>query len=131
MFVLGPDDRTEVSDLRTFTLTVSGTTDLHGNLFNWDYYRDREFDDYAHNDVGLAKISTLVSRVRASVGRHRTLLLDAGDTIQGTPPRAPPPPYSCGRGEPITRAHVHPMAAAMNAIGYTAAALGNHEFNYG
>jgi 2',3'-cyclic-nucleotide 2'-phosphodiesterase/3'-nucleotidase len=116
----------EVSGLRTFTLTVMGTTDLHGNLFNWDYYRDREFDDYAHDDVGLAKISTLVSAIRDAVGRHRTLLLDAGDTIQGTPLA-----YYYAKVEPITRAHVHPMAAAMNAIGYTAAALGNHEFNYG
>lgn len=115
-----------MSGLRTFTLTVMGTTDLHGNLFNWDYYRDREFDDFAHNDVGLAKISTLVSQVRADVGRHRALLLDAGDTIQGTPLA-----YYYARVEPITRAHVHPMAAAMNAIGYTAAAVGNHEFNYG
>jgi 2',3'-cyclic-nucleotide 2'-phosphodiesterase/3'-nucleotidase len=115
-----------VSVLRTFTLTVMGTTDLHGNLFNWDYYRNREFDDFAHNDVGLAKISTLVSSVRAEMGRHHTLLLDAGDTIQGTPLA-----YYYAKVEPITRAHVHPMAAAMNAIGYTAAALGNHEFNYG
>lgn len=113
--------------MRTFTLTVMGSTDLHGNLFNWDYYLDREFDDFAHNDVGLAKISTLVNDVRSSVGRHRTLLLDAGDTIQGTPLA-----YYYAKVEPITRgAHVHPMAAAMNAIGYTAAALGNHEFNYG
>jgi 2',3'-cyclic-nucleotide 2'-phosphodiesterase / 3'-nucleotidase len=116
----------EVSGLRTFTLTVMGTTDLHGNLFNWDYYRDREYDDYAHDDVGLAKISTLVSGIRDAVGRHRTLLLDAGDTIQGTPLA-----YYYAKVEPITRSHVHPMAAAMNAIGYTAAALGNHEFNYG
>lgn len=115
-----------MSVLRTFTLTVMGTTDLHGNLFNWDYYLNREFDDFAHNDVGLAKISTLVSGVRAAVGRQRTLLLDAGDTIQGTPLA-----YYYAKVEPITRAHVHPMAAAMNAIGYTAAALGNHEFNYG
>ncbi|USX52183.1 bifunctional UDP-sugar hydrolase/5'-nucleotidase [Lentzea sp. HUAS12] len=113
--------------MRTFTLTVMGSTDLHGNLFNWDYYLDREFDDYAHDDVGIAKISTLVNDVRAAVGRHRTLLLDAGDTIQGTPLA-----YYYAKVEPITRgAHVHPMAAAMNAIGYTAAALGNHEFNYG
>jgi len=113
--------------VRTFTLTVMGSTDLHGNLFNWDYYLNREFDDFAHNDVGLAKISTLVNDVRASVGRHRTLLLDAGDTIQGTPLA-----YYYAKVEPITRGvHVHPMAAAMNAIGYNAAALGNHEFNYG
>ncbi|MGW6448338.1 bifunctional metallophosphatase/5'-nucleotidase [Lentzea sp. NPDC055074] len=113
--------------MRTFTLTVMGSTDLHGNLFNWDYYLNREFDDYAHNDVGLAKISTLVNDVRSAVGRHRTLLFDAGDTIQGTPLA-----YYYAKVEPITRgAHVHPMAAAMNAIGYNAAALGNHEFNYG
>ncbi|MEV6711691.1 5'-nucleotidase C-terminal domain-containing protein [Lentzea sp. NPDC051208] len=113
--------------MRTFTLTVMGSTDLHGNLFNWDYYLNREYDDFAHNDVGLAKISTLVNDVRATVGRHRTLLLDAGDTIQGTPLA-----YYYAKVEPITRgAHTHPMAAAMNAIGYTAAALGNHEFNYG
>ncbi|SDK79573.1 2',3'-cyclic-nucleotide 2'-phosphodiesterase / 3'-nucleotidase [Lentzea albidocapillata subsp. violacea] len=113
--------------MRTFTLTVMGSTDLHGNLFNWDYYLNREYDDFAHNDVGLAKISTLVNDVRAAVGRHRTLLLDAGDTIQGTPLA-----HYYAKVEPITRgAHTHPMAAAMNAIGYTAAALGNHEFNYG
>ncbi|WP_285644766.1 5'-nucleotidase C-terminal domain-containing protein [Lentzea sp. NBRC 102530] len=104
-----------------------GSTDLHGNLFNWDYYLNREFDDHAHNDVGLAKISTLVNDVRSAVGRHRTLLLDAGDTIQGTPLA-----YYYAKVEPIARGgHVHPMAAAMNAIGYSAAALGNHEFNYG
>ena len=33
--------------------------------------------------------------------------------------------------DPIDRDTIHPMAAAMNAIGYDAAALGNHEFNYG
>ncbi len=35
--------------------------------------------------------------------------------------------------DPITAegGPVHPMAQAMNAIGYDAVALGNHEFNYG
>ncbi|MBP2335216.1 2',3'-cyclic-nucleotide 2'-phosphodiesterase/3'-nucleotidase [Saccharothrix coeruleofusca] len=111
---------------RTFTLTVLGTTDLHGNVFNWDYYADREFDDSGRNDVGLAKISTLVQAVREERGAHRVLLLDAGDTIQGTPLA-----YYYAKVEPIGGRRVHPMAAAMNAIGYDAAALGNHEFNYG
>lgn len=44
---------------KRYSLTVMGTTDLHGNVFNWDYFTDKEFDDKAHNDVGLAKISTL------------------------------------------------------------------------
>ncbi|MER7763253.1 5'-nucleotidase C-terminal domain-containing protein [Streptomyces sp. NPDC097619] len=113
---------------RTYSFTVMGTTDLHGNVFNWDYFTDREFDDKAHNDVGLAKISTLVDRVRAEKGRRNTLLIDAGDTIQGTQLS-----YYYAKVDPITarRGPVHPMAQAMNAIGYDAAALGNHEFNYG
>ncbi|MET9853643.1 5'-nucleotidase C-terminal domain-containing protein [Streptomyces sp. NPDC006450] len=113
---------------RTYAFTVMGTTDLHGNVFNWDYFTDKEFDDKAHNDVGLAKISTLVNQVRAEKGRRNTLLIDAGDTIQGTQLS-----YYYAKVDPITarRGPVHPMAQAMNAIGYDAAALGNHEFNYG
>ncbi|MFJ8000703.1 bifunctional metallophosphatase/5'-nucleotidase [Streptomyces sp. NPDC096310] len=113
---------------KRYSFTVMGTTDLHGNVFNWDYFTDREFDDAAHNDVGLAKISTLVDQIREEKGRHNTLLIDAGDTIQGTQLS-----YYYAKIDPITakRGPVHPMAQAMNAIGYDAAALGNHEFNYG
>ncbi|MFF5936222.1 bifunctional metallophosphatase/5'-nucleotidase [Streptomyces sp. NPDC012508] len=113
---------------RRYSFTVMGTTDLHGNVFNWDYFTDKEFDDKAHNDVGLAKISTLVDQVREAKGRCNTLLIDAGDTIQGTQLS-----YYYAKVDPITarRGPVHPMAQAMNAIGYDAAALGNHEFNYG
>ena len=109
-----------------FRLTVLGTTDTHGNVFNWDYFKDVEYDDSAHNDIGLAKISTLVTAMRAERGEANTLLLDAGDTIQGTPLA-----YYYAKVDPITGGSVHPMAKAMNAIGYDAAALGNHEFNYG
>ncbi|WP_329624063.1 5'-nucleotidase C-terminal domain-containing protein [Streptomyces sp. NBC_01255] len=113
---------------KRYSFTVMGTTDLHGNVFNWDYFTDKEFDDKAHNDIGLAKISTLVDQVRAAKGRRNTLLIDAGDTIQGTQLS-----YYYAKVDPITQAGgpVHPMAQAMNAIGYDAAALGNHEFNYG
>ncbi|MEU1280549.1 5'-nucleotidase C-terminal domain-containing protein [Streptomyces sp. NPDC005805] len=113
---------------KRYSFTVMGTTDLHGNVFNWDYFTDKEFDDKDHNDVGLAKISTLVERVRREKGRRNTLLIDAGDTIQGTQLS-----YYYAKVDPITarRGPVHPMAQAMNAIGYDAAALGNHEFNYG
>ncbi|GKQ38146.1 bifunctional UDP-sugar hydrolase/5'-nucleotidase [Streptomyces sp. A012304] len=114
--------------VKRYAFTVMGTTDLHGNVFNWDYFTDKEFDDKAHNDVGLAKISTLVNQVRAEKGRRNTLLIDAGDTIQGTQLS-----YYYAKVDPITAkgGPVHPMAQAMNAIGYDAAALGNHEFNYG
>ncbi|MDT4915195.1 MAG: 2,3-cyclic-nucleotide 2-phosphodiesterase / 3-nucleotidase [Pseudonocardiales bacterium] len=109
-------------------LTVLGSTDTHGHIYNWDYYKDTEYDDTAHNDVGLAKISTLVTAMRDERGRANTLTLDAGDTIQGTPLT-----YYYAAIDPITgpSAPQHPMAVAMNAIGYDAACLGNHEFNYG
>ena len=110
----------------TYTLSVLGTTDLHGNVFNWDYFKDAEYTDSKANDVGLAKVSSLVAMVRAEKGAENCLLLDAGDTIQGTPLA-----YYYAKIDPITQGAKHPMAAAMNAIGYDAAALGNHEYNYG
>ncbi|QNN53505.1 bifunctional metallophosphatase/5'-nucleotidase [Nocardioides mesophilus] len=110
-------------------VTVLGTTDLHGNVFNWDYFKNTEYDDSKHNDIGLAKIATLVKAIREDRGVSSTLMIDAGDTIQGTPLAyyyAKVDPINGGAGSPV-----HPMAAAMNEIGYDAAALGNHEFNYG
>ncbi|MFF9333299.1 bifunctional metallophosphatase/5'-nucleotidase [Streptomyces albogriseolus] len=114
--------------VKRYALTVMGTTDLHGHVFNWDYYKDAEYQDPAGNAQGLARVSTLVNRIRQERGRENTLLLDAGDTIQGTPLT-----YYYAKVDPITAegGPVHPMAQAMNAIGYDAVALGNHEFNYG
>ncbi|MEU6142286.1 5'-nucleotidase C-terminal domain-containing protein [Streptomyces sp. NPDC047081] len=113
---------------KRYALTVMGTTDLHGHVFNWDYFKDAEYTDKAGNAQGLSRISTLVNQLREEKGRCNTLLLDAGDTIQGTPLT-----YYYAKVDPITAkgGPVHPMAQAMNAIGYDAAALGNHEFNYG
>ncbi|MFF9020771.1 bifunctional metallophosphatase/5'-nucleotidase [Streptomyces eurythermus] len=114
--------------VKRYSLTVMGTTDLHGHVFNWDYFKDAEYSDKAGNAMGLARVATLVNQVRKEKGRRNTLLLDAGDTIQGTPLT-----YYYAKVDPITAkgGPVHPMARAMNAIGYDAAALGNHEFNYG
>ncbi|OIV36286.1 bifunctional metallophosphatase/5'-nucleotidase [Mangrovactinospora gilvigrisea] len=112
---------------RTATFTVLGTTDLHSHVLNWDYDLDAAYSDKAGDEVGIAKIATLVERQRALKGRDRTLLIDAGDIIQGTLLA-----YYYARVDPITNPHVvHPMAAAMNHMKYDAAALGNHEFNYG
>lgn len=107
-------------------LTVLGTTDLHGNVYNWDYFKNLEFDNTAHDDIGIAKAATLIKAARARLRHQPVLTLDAGDTIQGTPLA-----YYYARIEPIGRRTIHPMARAMNLVGYDAAALGNHEFNYG
>ncbi|MEV6599213.1 5'-nucleotidase C-terminal domain-containing protein [Actinoplanes sp. NPDC051346] len=112
---------------QTYDLTVLGTSDTHGNVYNWDYYRDLEYDDSAHNDVGVAKLAALVNQIRAERRGKATLVLDAGDTIQGTPLAT-----YYAKQEPITETgERHPMARAMNVLHYDAVTLGNHEFNYG
>ncbi|MFU8876400.1 bifunctional metallophosphatase/5'-nucleotidase [Micromonospora sp. SL4-19] len=111
----------------TWDLTVLGTSDTHGNVYNWDYYKDGEYDDSQHNDVGVAKLATLVNQIRAERKGKATLVLDAGDTIQGTPLAT-----YYAKQEPITvTGETHPMANAMNVLNYDAVTLGNHEFNYG
>jgi 2',3'-cyclic-nucleotide 2'-phosphodiesterase/3'-nucleotidase len=109
------------------TITIMGTSDIHSNAINWDYYKDAAFSDAQGDVVGLARVSSLVDQIRTDRGRDHTLLFDAGDTIQGTPLG-----FYYATVEPTTKTGaVHPMALQMNALGYDAVALGNHEFNYG
>ncbi|MEU4533194.1 5'-nucleotidase C-terminal domain-containing protein [Micromonospora ureilytica] len=112
---------------RTWDLTLLGTSDTHGNVYNWDYYRDAEYDDSKQNDIGVAKLATLINQIRRERRGKATLVLDAGDTIQGTPLAT-----YYAKQEPITATgEKHPMARAMNVIDYDVVTLGNHEFNYG
>ncbi|WP_026370616.1 bifunctional metallophosphatase/5'-nucleotidase [Kallotenue papyrolyticum] len=99
----------------TRTLTILGTSDLHGNLLPWDYYTGKPAE------WGLTKVAALIKRERAA--NPYTLLLDNGDTIQGTPLT-----FYYNLLEPGTP---HPMAVTMNALGFDSTTLGNHEFNYG
>ncbi|MDN3355644.1 5'-nucleotidase C-terminal domain-containing protein [Actinomadura sp. DC4] len=109
------------------TITIMGTSDIHSHAVNWDYYLDAAYSDKAGNVVGLARVSSLVKQIRKDRGQDRTLLFDAGDTIQGTPLG-----FYYATVEPITTTgQIHPMARQMNALDYDAVALGNHEFNYG
>ncbi|MGN9807714.1 bifunctional metallophosphatase/5'-nucleotidase [Micromonospora sp. L32] len=122
-----PARAAEATGPKTWDLTVLGTSDTHGNVYNWDYYKDAEYDDSRHNDVGVAKLATLVNQIRAERKGKPTLVLDAGDTIQGTPLAT-----YYAKQEPITTSgETHPMANAMNILKYDAVTLGNHEFNYG
>ena len=126
LVVSGPAEAHPASGDAHYQLTVLGTSDTHGNVYNWDYYRDAEYDDSAHNDVGVAKLVSLITSIRAEKD-VTTLVLDAGDTIQGTPLAT-----YYAKQEPITTTgEKHPMARAMNVLHYDAVTLGNHEFNYG
>jgi 2',3'-cyclic-nucleotide 2'-phosphodiesterase/3'-nucleotidase len=112
---------------KTWSFSVLGTTDLHSHVFDWDYYKDAAYSDAKGNSVGVARVATLIKQQREAKGEERVLLVDAGDIIQGTSLA-----YYFARVQPITGEGVkHPMAVAMNHMRYDAAALGNHEFNYG
>lgn len=100
-------------------LRIMETTDLHVHVFPYDYYSDREVDT-----VGLARTASLIGDIRAEA--TNSLLLDNGDFLQGNP-MGDYIAYERGMKEGDT----HPVINAMNALGFDASTLGNHEFNYG
>ena len=92
---------------------------MHARIHPYDYYRD-----CPDEKTGLAKAAALIAEARAEA--PNSVLLDNGDLIQGSP-LGDWAAEALGAG----RLKVHPMIAAMNALAYDAAAVGNHEFNYG
>ncbi len=100
-------------------LRILETTDLHVNVFPYDYYRDA-----ADDTVGLGRTASLVKAARAEA--RNSLLFDNGDLIQGSP-LGDFVAYRKG----MKAGDVHPMVAAMNVLDYDCGTVGNHEFNYG
>ena len=101
------------------SIRILGTTDIHTNLYNYDYYKDAETQEF-----GLAKTATLIKEARAEA--KNTLLFDNGDLIQGNPLGD----YKA-RVDKLEEGELHPVFQAMKQLDYDAATLGNHEFNYG
>ena len=97
------------------TVTLLSTTDSHGHLLAWDYATAQPAP------YGLDKVATLIAQQRASA--PHALLLDCGDTTEGTPLL-----YYFAKKE---IARLNPAIAAFNALHYDAMAVGNHEFNFG
>lgn len=100
-------------------LRILATTDLHCHVQAYDYYGDRPNDT-----MGLSRTASIIAEIRAEA--TNTLTVDNGDYFQGNP-MGDFMAYSRGMRE----GDLHPVMAAMNAVGYDAGTLGNHEFNYG
>lgn len=101
------------------TLAVLETTDVHSNVLGYDYYRLAP-----DPSLGLDRTATLIAQARKEF--PNTLLLDNGDTIQGSALadfQALAAPIACDGALAVYR--------AMNAIGVEGGGIGNHEFNYG
>ncbi|MFA5523158.1 MAG: 5'-nucleotidase C-terminal domain-containing protein [Tissierellales bacterium] len=100
----------------TVKITILGTTDIHGNIYDWSY------EDGVEKPLGLARVYSVVQKVREE--NPNTLLLDNGDILQGT--LLTDDVYNS-----IKKEDPNPIIAAMNFMGYDSMTLGNHEFNFG
>lgn len=95
----------------TTTITILGTSDLHGRIYPHDYATD-EVD----SDTGLAKIATLIKQEKAI--DPDAILIDGGDTVQDN------------SADLFNDLPIHPMIEGLNFLNYDVWVVGNHEFNY-
>ena len=92
--------------------TIYYTSDTHGHIFPVNY---------AANLPEASGLLNLASEIRKD---GNTLVLDGGDSLQGTP-------LTQHYLENRSKWPVHPVAAAFNALGLDCFTLGNHDFNFG
>ncbi|WP_337261458.1 MULTISPECIES: bifunctional 2',3'-cyclic-nucleotide 2'-phosphodiesterase/3'-nucleotidase [unclassified Serratia (in: enterobacteria)] len=102
----------------TVDLRVLETTDLHSNMMDFDYYKDKPTDKF-----GLVRTASLIQQARQQV--TNSVLVDNGDLIQGSPLAD----YMSAKG--LKPGDIHPVYKAMNTLDYAVGNIGNHEFNYG
>jgi 2',3'-cyclic-nucleotide 2'-phosphodiesterase/3'-nucleotidase len=103
----------------TAVLAILETTDVHSNVLGYDYYKLA-----ADPSFGLDRTATLIARARKEF--PNTLLLDNGDTIQGTALadyQALVEPLKCDQTLAVYK--------VLGKLGVEGGGIGNHEFNYG
>jgi 5'-nucleotidase len=101
-------------------LTMIHTSDIHSRLFPYKFVPNTFDQGYGLLEAnapfgGIARIATLVKRIRAT--SNRSLWLDSGDCFQGAPV------FNEFKGEAEMR--------ALTVAGLEGAVLGNHEFDLG
>jgi 5'-nucleotidase len=92
------------------TITLLHTNDTHSHLESFAPLGEPE-------QGGVARRKTMIETIRDEVGFDQVLLVDAGDFFQGTTF------YNAWHGSADIM--------ALNALGYDAVTLGNHEFDRG
>ncbi|WP_299997191.1 bifunctional 2',3'-cyclic-nucleotide 2'-phosphodiesterase/3'-nucleotidase [uncultured Cedecea sp.] len=102
----------------TVDLRVMETSDIHSNLIDFDYYKDKPTEQF-----GLVRTATLIKNAKNEA--TNAVLVDNGDLIQGSPLAD----YMANKG--LKKGESHPAHSLMNTMGYTVGNFGNHEFNFG
>lgn len=98
----------EAKETKYDTIKVFETTDIHGHITDISSYNEQTFE------YRMAYFGGIVNKARAN--GETVLLLDGGDTYQGTP-------HS-------NKSFGAPLLAALDSMEYDAVALGNHEFDW-
>jgi 2',3'-cyclic-nucleotide 2'-phosphodiesterase (5'-nucleotidase family) len=93
------------------TFTILHTNDFHGQL------------EASGSNPGMARVAKVVNDIRTTVGAANTLLVDAGDEMQGS--------LLSNLGDGTATGKGKPTIATYNAMGYNVATFGNHEFDWG
>ena len=120
-------DENSKSNEATIDFKIMATSDLHANLMNYDYYTGS-----TTNNSGLVKAATVIKEQKALVNKSENssvdnvLLVDNGDTIQGTPLA-----NLYALKNPVKPGEKYPVYEALESLGYDMTTIGNHEVNYG
>ncbi|HAT3808669.1 TPA: bifunctional 2',3'-cyclic-nucleotide 2'-phosphodiesterase/3'-nucleotidase [Morganella morganii] len=102
----------------TVDLRVMETSDIHSNLIDFDYFKDKPTEQF-----GLVRTAGLIKAAKGEA--TNAVLVDNGDLIQGSPLAD----YMVSKG--LNDGEAHPAHKLMNTMGYTVGNFGNHEFNFG
>lgn len=95
---------------RDRSITILHTNDIHGHLLPWHGWEG----ELAGKTIGgMDRLGGAIRQVQKEVGAHNTILLDAGDTL--------------GDSMVADETKGQAIIEAMNALGYTAMVIGNHE----
>ncbi|QAY67956.1 bifunctional metallophosphatase/5'-nucleotidase [Paenibacillus protaetiae] len=94
---------------------IIATSDVHGHLRGIDYRTNEQ------RASGLAMLAAYIRQEKEA--SPDLLLIDNGDLLQGAP--------LASYAAMDRRGGTHPFIAVLNKLGYDAAVIGNHEFNYG
>lgn len=115
LFTLPLFSRCDGTKTEDVTLTILHTTDLHGNVFPYNFIQDEPMKG------SYSRISTFVDSVR--MADRNTILLDAGDILQGQPTA-----YYYNFIDTVSS---HFMADVLNYLKYDAVTVGNHDIETG
>jgi len=91
-------------------LKIYFTSDMHGFVYPTDYTNNEK------KPIGMLNV------INSFTKDENTLIIDGGDTIQGSPFRT----FLSNK-----EFNIHPISKVINAGKYDFVTLGNHDFNYG